>query len=147
MYSFIFGRAGSLLLHRHFSSCGKHRATPSWGALVSHCSGFSCCRTEAPGHLGITAVACGLRSCRSQTLEHRLNSYGSWMGLLTPRQVESSWIRDQSCVSCIGRWILYHWAKREDLLHGFQVCKPSSVNLLHIRSDQIRSVAQSCPTL
>ena len=108
MYSFIFGCAGSLLLHRHFSSCGKHGATPSWGALVSHCSGFSCCRTEAPGHLGITAVACGLRSCRSQTLEHRLNSYGSWMGLVTPRQVESSWIRDQSCVSCIGRWILYH---------------------------------------
>ena len=27
----------------------------------------------------------------------------------------SSWIRDQSCVSCIGRWILYHSATREDL--------------------------------
>ena len=94
-----------------FSSCLQSfpsSASFSWGALVSHCSGFSCCRTEAPGHLGITAVACGLRSCRSQTLEHRLNSYGSWMGLVTPRQVESSWIRDQSCVSCIGRWILYH---------------------------------------
>ena len=26
---------------------------------------------------------------------------------------ESSWIRDQIHVSCIGRWILYHWATRE----------------------------------
>ena len=25
----------------------------------------------------------------------------------------SSWPRDQTCVSCIGRWILYHWATWE----------------------------------
>ena len=25
----------------------------------------------------------------------------------------SSWIKDQTCISCIGRWILYHWATRE----------------------------------
>ena len=25
----------------------------------------------------------------------------------------SSWLRDWTCVSCIGRWILYHWATRE----------------------------------
>ena len=25
----------------------------------------------------------------------------------------SSWPRDQTCVSCTGRWILYHWATRE----------------------------------
>ena len=25
----------------------------------------------------------------------------------------SSWPRDQTCVSCISRWILYHWAPRE----------------------------------
>ena len=25
----------------------------------------------------------------------------------------SSWIRDRTCVSCIGKWILYHWATRE----------------------------------
>ena len=28
----------------------------------------------------------------------------------------SSWIRDQTHVSCIGRWILYHWATREALI-------------------------------
>ena len=27
--------------------------------------------------------------------------------------MESSWIRDQTNVSCTGRWILYHWAARE----------------------------------
>ena len=31
----------------------------------------------------------------------------------------SSWPRDQTCVSCIGRWILYHWAIREALLTSY----------------------------
>ena len=38
----------------------------------------------------------------SQALEHRLNRYGTWALLL--HGTWSSWIRDQSCVSCIGRW-------------------------------------------
>ena len=25
----------------------------------------------------------------------------------------SSWSRDQTCISCIDRWVLYHWATRE----------------------------------
>ena len=29
----------------------------------------------------------------------------------------SSWIRDQTHVSCTGRWILYHWATREAQAH------------------------------
>ena len=29
----------------------------------------------------------------------------------------SSQPRDWTCISCIGRWILYHWATREALLH------------------------------
>ena len=28
---------------------------------------------------------------------------------------ESSWLRDQTHISCTGRWILYHWAIREAL--------------------------------
>ena len=35
------------------------------------------------------------------------------MGLAAPRHVGSSQSRDQNRVSCIGRWILYHWATRE----------------------------------
>ena len=33
-------------------------------------------------------------------------------GLVAPWPVGSSWIRDQTYVSCIGRQILYHWASR-----------------------------------
>ena len=35
------------------------------------------------------------------------------MGLVVPQHVGSSWTRDQSCVLCIGRQILYHSATRE----------------------------------
>ena len=35
------------------------------------------------------------------------------MGLVALRHVGSSWIRDQTSVSCIGRQILYHWITRE----------------------------------
>ena len=34
-----------------------------------------------------------------------------WVAISSSR--ESSWPRDQTCVSCISRWILYHWATRE----------------------------------
>ena len=29
----------------------------------------------------------------------------------------SSWPRDRTCISCIGRWILYHWATREAYIY------------------------------
>ena len=34
-------------------------------------------------------------------------------GLVAPRHVGTSWIRDRTHVSCIGRWILNHWTTRE----------------------------------
>ena len=37
------------------------------------------------------------------------------MGLVVPWHVGSSWTRDWIRVSCIDRWILYHWATREAL--------------------------------
>ena len=30
------------------------------------------------------------------------------VGLVALRHVGSSWLRDRTCISCIGRWILYH---------------------------------------
>ena len=36
--------------------------------------------------------------------------------------VGSLWTRDQTCVSCVGRWILYHWATREALNKYFFNC-------------------------
>ena len=56
LYLFIFGRAGSLLLHGLFSSCG----------VGFSLRGFSC-GAQALGRLGFS-------SCGSQALEHRLNS-------------------------------------------------------------------------
>ena len=56
------------------------RAFSHSGAWASHCSGFSCCRTQALGMWASLVVAQGL-SC--------------------PRRVESSWTRDQICVLCI----------------------------------------------
>ena len=37
-----------------------------------------------------------------------------WVAIFSPRG--SSWPRDQTHVSCVGRWILYHWVSREALL-------------------------------
>ena len=36
-------------------------------------------------------------------------------GLGAPWHVDSSWIGGQVCVSCIGRWLLNHWATRKIL--------------------------------
>ena len=48
---------------------------------------------------------------------HRLSSCGSqylWhTGLAALRHLGSSWTRDRTHVSCIGRQILYHWTTRE----------------------------------
>ena len=30
----------------------------------------------------------------------------------------SSWLRDCTCISCFGRWILYHWASRQEYWGG-----------------------------
>ena len=38
------------------------------------------------------------------------------MGPVAPWHVGSSLTRDQTCVSCIGRQILYHWAIRKGLV-------------------------------
>ena len=46
-------------------------------------------------------------SCGKQGLGH--------MGLVVPRYVGSLWVRDRTCVSCVGRWILYHLATRDAL--------------------------------
>ena len=49
IYLFIFGCAGSLLLHGLFSSCGEKGLLPSCRARASHCSGFSHCIARALG--------------------------------------------------------------------------------------------------
>ena len=36
-------------------------------------------------------------------------------GLVALWHMASFWTRNQTCISCIGRWILYHWTTREAL--------------------------------
>ena len=86
---------------RAFSSCGK-----CGYSLVAECRllivvAFLVVEGEwALGHVDFS-------SSGSPALEHRLSICGG-MGLVALRHVGSSWIRDQTCVSWIGRWILYH---------------------------------------
>ena len=100
------------LLHWHVDSLPlSHQGSSeqgllsSCGARASHCCGFSCCRAWAVGHVGF-------RSCSSWALEHKLSSCSS----VAPLHVGSSQIKYRTCVSWIGRKILYHWATREALL-------------------------------
>ena len=113
IYVFIFGCAGSLQLLGLFSDRGRrgplfievHVLLIAVGSLLlntgSRCTGFSSCGTWAqqlwfPGS--------------------RVQAQQLWRtGLVAPWQVGSSWIRDRTRVSCIGRQILYHWATREGL--------------------------------
>ena len=82
------------------------------GAWVD-CGGFSCCRAQAVGAQASVVKAHGLSSCGLWTLELRLELWHT--GLVALWQIESSWTRDQSCVSCIGRQILIHCTTREVL--------------------------------
>ena len=52
-----------------------------------------------------------LSSCSSQVWGQKLG----YPGLVAPKHVGSSRTRDQTCVSCVGRQILYRWATREAL--------------------------------
>ena len=59
----------------------------------------------------------GSRTCGLQQLRlsgFRAQAQQLWhVGLVVPWHVVSSWIRDQTHVSCIGRRMLYHQATRE----------------------------------
>ena len=83
-----FGSAGSSLLCRLFSG-GSER-----GLL---CSCFSLW----------WLLLLWLQASRAQA------EYLRCTGLVAMKHVASSPIRDGTRVSCIGRWILYHWATRE----------------------------------
>ena len=52
-----------------------------------------------------------LSSCDLGALEHKLSSFGAW-GLVAPRHMESSWTRDGTCVTYLGRQILIRCATR-----------------------------------
>ena len=79
-----------------FFSCGEWGLLSSRDVQASHCGHFFCCRAWA--------LECGLSSC------------GTLVSVvITSQHVESSRIKDGTCVLCIGRQILNHWTTREVL--------------------------------
>ena len=90
--------------------------------LLLQSTGFSCCRAWASlAEHGLLLQSTGIQTeCIqvSVVVERGLSSCGSrgstaqaqelWpTDSAAPQHVGSSWIRDRTRVSCIGRWILY----------------------------------------
>ena len=73
------------------------------------CTGFSLVAVHrlltAAASLDVEQV--GFSSFCSRAPTAWLNSCGHWL-IVALRYVGSSWTRDRTHVSCIGRWILYH---------------------------------------
>ena len=102
---FIFGCAASSLLHR------LPLAAESRGYSPLQCSGFSLQWLLLLQSKSSRAT--GFSSCGSQALEH--SQQLSCTGLVAPPHGGSSQTSAQTCVSCIGRWILYHRTTRGTL--------------------------------
>ena len=77
-----------------FHSCGEWGLLSSSSAQAAHRGGFFCYRAQALEPVG-SVVWC--------------------TGFIVPQHVESSQIRDQTRVLCIGWWVLIHWITREVL--------------------------------
>ena len=89
-----------------FSSCSEQGLLSSCDAQASHLVASLVDRTAA-GHMSFS-------TCGSRALGYRLDHCGlNSCDLVAPWNVGSSQIRDQICISHIGRQILYHWATRE----------------------------------
>ena len=117
-FKFIFGCAGSSLLQGLFSGFGERGPLSSWGMWASHCGGPFCCRTGAVGNASFSS--CNRRAQYLWLPGSRAQAQPLWYrGSVATQLVGSSWIWDGTCVFCIGRQILHHWATREALLVQF----------------------------
>ena len=97
-FSLAVASGGNLQLHRLISS---YR---SWSF---HCSSISCCPAQVLECVDFNGFGTWAQElwfpgsrAQAQQLQH--------LGLIAPWLVGSSWIRDRTYVSCIGRQILYH---------------------------------------
>ena len=76
-------------------------------------------RSMGSRHEGFSS--CGTRAQQLWLVGSRAQAQQLWRtGLVAPWHVGSSWIRDQTHVPCIGRWILNHCATREVLQMHFK---------------------------
>ena len=86
-----------VVVNKGYSLGAVHRLLPAVASLIAE-HGLSGARASV-------VEALGLNSCSSWALEHRLRRH---MGLVVPQHVGFSQIKDQTCVSFIGRQILCH---------------------------------------
>ena len=118
LYSFFF------LIKKIFFGCvGSVAARElslvavSGGYSSLRCMGFSLqwlllLRSMGSRHVGFSS--CGTWAQQLWHTGSRAEAQQLWcMGLVAPPYVGSSRTRDQTCVPCIGRWILNHCANRE----------------------------------
>ena len=113
--TFFFFKLINLFLSVLRKDAGAFLSLQRVGLLSSCCAqwcGFSSFRARAIGLVG-------LRSCHTRAQQLQLPGTRAqaqlWrgMGLVALRHVESSQTRDWTCVSCIGRWSLYHGTTRD----------------------------------
>ena len=96
---------------RAFSSCGKQgplfiavqRLLTAVGSLVSEHRLYGAWSSVVTSH--------GLRRCGSRATEPRFNRYGARTSLLHSNECGLFLDQRSTRVSCIGRWILYHWPR------------------------------------
>ena len=99
-FFFFFYCAGSSLLSRLLSSCGKQDVLSSCNTWA-YCWDVFCCGS---GVQASVVVASRLQSTGSIPVVQRLSCPAA-CGIFPDK--------NQTRVSCFGRWILYHWAIRK----------------------------------
>ena len=122
----------SLCRHLHFFSVSRFISTIFLDSLYMHCV-YACVCAHL---LQSRWTLCNLMDCGLLgSSVHGILQARILECIAMPSSKGSSWPRNWtriSYVSCIGRWVLYHWSHQE---------------ALYMPSVQFSSVAQSCPTL
>ena len=95
---------------------------------------------EDSGGGGLVAESC-LTLC--DPMDSRVPSSSSSRGIFISFSRGSSWARDQTLVSCISKWVLYHWATR-DALQGRRTCQLRS-NTWNFEWEEKRHLGKTTP--
>ena len=105
------------------AACGLSLVAASGGQSSLRCRGFSLqcllllCSTGSR-HVGFSS--CGTQAQQLWHEGSRAQAQQLWRtGLVAPQHVGSSRTRARTCVPCIGRWILNHYAIRKSLMAMF----------------------------
>ena len=82
--------------------------------LEDTCAGVMCVLERLVFAVLVTHSFCNSMDCSQPgSSVHRILQAIILEWVAMPSSRESSWPSDQTCLSCIGRWTLYHWATSE----------------------------------